>query len=426
MSGGGGLLEPTLRNILCVINPLREDWSIRFNIIDELRAVVQSIESLRGATVEPFGSFVSNLFTRWGDLDISIELSNGSHISSAGKKHKQTLLGDVLNTLRRKGGCRKLRFIGNARIPILKFETAHNISCDISINNLSGQMKSKLLFWINEIDGRFRDMVLLVKEWAKTHNINDPKSGTLNSYSISLLVLFHFQTCVPAIFPPLKEIYPGNLVDDLIGVRALAEKHVEETCAVNINRYRSDRSRIINRSSLSQLFMSFLEKFSDISAKAATQGISPYTGQWEDIDTNMRWLPKTYALFIEDPFEQPVNAARTVSDKQLERISEAFQTTLNLLIAANQDQNILVSTLVRPHISRFLAKTPVRYQTNNSYGTRPPIQRAIQPAVRVQQQFQNRRSEMRQNETNQRPVPAIRSPKTYSQAQRSWRPRSET
>lgn len=56
-----------------------------------------------GATVEPFGSFVSNLFTRWGDLDISIELSNGSHISSAGKKQKQTLLGDLLKALKIKG-----------------------------------------------------------------------------------------------------------------------------------------------------------------------------------------------------------------------------------------------------------------------------------------------------------------------------------
>jgi len=56
-----------------------------------------------GATVEPFGSFVSNLFTRWGDLDISIELSNGLHISSAGKKQKQNLLGEVLKALRMKG-----------------------------------------------------------------------------------------------------------------------------------------------------------------------------------------------------------------------------------------------------------------------------------------------------------------------------------
>lgn len=56
-----------------------------------------------GVTVEPYGSFVSNLFTKWGDLDISIELQNGSYISSAGRKHKQSLLADVLRALRKRG-----------------------------------------------------------------------------------------------------------------------------------------------------------------------------------------------------------------------------------------------------------------------------------------------------------------------------------
>ena len=32
-----------------------------------------------------------------------------------------------------------------------------------------------------------------IKEWAKAQKINDPKSGSLNSYSLCLLVLFHFQ-----------------------------------------------------------------------------------------------------------------------------------------------------------------------------------------------------------------------------------------
>lgn len=56
-----------------------------------------------GATVEPFGSLVSNLFTRWGDLDISIELPYGSYVSSAGKKRKQTLLGELQRALKQKG-----------------------------------------------------------------------------------------------------------------------------------------------------------------------------------------------------------------------------------------------------------------------------------------------------------------------------------
>uniref|UniRef100_A0A6N2NL70 Poly(A) RNA polymerase mitochondrial-like central palm domain-containing protein n=1 Tax=Salix viminalis TaxID=40686 RepID=A0A6N2NL70_SALVM len=96
------VLEPTLKDILNGVQPLREDWVMRFKIIEELEDVVRSVESLRGATVEPFGSFVSNLFTRWGDLDISIVLSNGSFISSAGKKRKQNLLGDVQRALRQR------------------------------------------------------------------------------------------------------------------------------------------------------------------------------------------------------------------------------------------------------------------------------------------------------------------------------------
>lgn len=53
--------------------------------------------------MEPFGSFVSNLFTRWGDLDISIDLPNGAYISSAGKKRKQNLLVDFQKALRKMG-----------------------------------------------------------------------------------------------------------------------------------------------------------------------------------------------------------------------------------------------------------------------------------------------------------------------------------
>ncbi|TMX05247.1 hypothetical protein EJD97_000104 [Solanum chilense] len=449
---GYSLLEHTLQNILHSINPSEEDWSMRFQLIHELRAVVESIEILRGATVEPFGSFVSNLFTRWGDVDISIELPNGLHISAAGKKYKLSLLGDVLKALRAKGGCRKLQFITNARVPILKFQGNNNISCDISINNLSGQMKSKILYWINMIDGRFRDMVLLVKEWAKAHNINDSKTGTLNSYSLCLLVVFHLQTCVPAILPPLKEIYPGSMVDDLTGVRASAEKFIEETCAMNINRLMSNKSRAINRSSLSELFISFIAKFCNISSRASAQGISPFTGQWEDIVSNSRWLPKTYTIFVEDPFEQPLNSARGVSTKQLTRIEEAFRSTHFMLCSSNLNENEVISTLVKPHVSKFVARISgnqnnysrngLRPQLQGQRAIKPPLQahhqrqaqRAIHPPLRAQHQpqaqrpinpplqahqLQDKRMNRNQNSTVQGPTQAIRV-----QTQTVWRPKS--
>ncbi|KAL0401310.1 UNVERIFIED_CONTAM: protein HESO1 [Sesamum latifolium] len=329
---GYNFLELAVKDILRVINPSKEDWSVRFHIINEVRAVAESIESLRGATVEPFGSFASNLFTKWGDLDISIELQNGSYISSPGRKHKQSLLGDVLRALRKKGGFRRLQFISNARVPILKFESFYNISCDISINNLSGQMKSKMLFWINEIDGRFRDLVLL---------------------------------------------------------------------------------------------------FSDICSSASTHGISPYAGQSEDIDSNMRWLPKTYALFVEDPFEQPANTARTVSSNQLIKISDAIQATHGILTSPNHNQTSLVSALAGEHICRSLMRasvsTPViksgtrnpgANHSRNDLKTRPERR---QTPLQTQNKPQNKRMDKRQNDATNGPMHA-----STSQKQQVWRPRSQT
>lgn len=40
--------KTALRDILQVVNPTEDDWSKRFQVINDLRAVVQSLEVLRG------------------------------------------------------------------------------------------------------------------------------------------------------------------------------------------------------------------------------------------------------------------------------------------------------------------------------------------------------------------------------------------
>ena len=51
--------------------------------------------------MEPFGSFVSNLFTKWDDVDISIYLpKEGGYISYVENDRKQRLLMDLQNPLR--------------------------------------------------------------------------------------------------------------------------------------------------------------------------------------------------------------------------------------------------------------------------------------------------------------------------------------
>ncbi|KAI3884110.1 hypothetical protein MKW92_031961 [Papaver armeniacum] len=400
--GSGKLLECCLRDILKVIKPLGGDLTARYTIINDLRTVVGSIDGLKGATVEPFGSFVSNLYTRWGDLDISIEVPCDSLVSSTDKTNKQNFLREIRQVLRRRGLVRDLRLLLHARVPVLIFESnLHNISCDISISNLLCQMKSKLFFWITGIDERFRDMVLLIKEWAKSQQINDPKNGTLNSHSLCLLVIFHFQvifffnsclisifklydrrsnlvsdldlkkyfhvfislfrwysckcfyffqTCEPPILPPLREIYEGNIADNLTGERVIAERTIQDTCSANIEKFKTNNFRNVNRSSLSELVISFFRKYSNLNMLASEYAICTYTGRWEHRNNSTKWA-NDYPLFIEDPFEHADNTARTVSMSELGRICEVFDDAYQGLVSSNHDRNSLICSLVRHPIS---------------------------------------------------------------------------
>uniref|UniRef100_A0A2N9F2R0 Uncharacterized protein n=1 Tax=Fagus sylvatica TaxID=28930 RepID=A0A2N9F2R0_FAGSY len=158
---------------------------------------------------------------------------------------------------------------------------------------------------------------------------------------------------------------------------------------------------------------------------ASDLGICTYTGKWEYIRSNMRWLPKTYAIFVEDPFEQPENSARTVSMGNLTRVSEAFNMSRRL-ISANQNQGSLLATLVGPQVSQYIPRAPPRNPTYNGrhydpQPTRPQVRRSIQSPSQTQHQFQNMRVETRSNySTVTRPVQAY-----PNQEQQRWRPRSD-
>lgn len=50
--GADSALEHVLKEILQVVQPLHEDQEKRYQVIDELRRVIESVESLRGIYVE--------------------------------------------------------------------------------------------------------------------------------------------------------------------------------------------------------------------------------------------------------------------------------------------------------------------------------------------------------------------------------------
>ena len=101
-----------------------------------------------------------------------------------------------------------LSLILNTRIPIVKFEDLHSkLGIDIGYFNILGIHNTRLIATYNEIDPRFREMVLFVKHWAKRKTINDTYQGTLSSYAYVLMVIHYMQyACDPPILPCLQSI----------------------------------------------------------------------------------------------------------------------------------------------------------------------------------------------------------------------------
>ncbi|XBI20216.1 hypothetical protein VPH35_061562 [Triticum aestivum] len=290
------VLEKCTKDILSIIKPTEDDRNKRLHVIQEIVNSISLVGGLGDAAVKPFGSFLSELYTKSGDLDVSVELPNVSGFSTS-KEKKQNLLRELMKALQISGVARDVNFIPTARVPVLQY----------------------------------------VKEWAKAQNINDPKNGTLNSYSLCLLVLFHFQTCKPAILPSMKEFFDFNILGE---IGPYNEKIVDEICARNIAKFRRQNIGQRNQSSLSHLLATFFEKLKIFSLEStfefqyclqfgrivvhSSEVVSTYTGRLLRKQGGLYWMTKSYCLF--DPklvvsvdrtfFEIPRDACKCYAFKE--------------------------------------------------------------------------------------------------------------
>ena len=69
--------------------------------------------------------------------------------------------------------------------------------CDVSVANIDGVWKSNVLRHLLQIDVRAAQLARLVKLWAKWQGINDPTSGTFNSYALMLMVMMYTYCTAP-------------------------------------------------------------------------------------------------------------------------------------------------------------------------------------------------------------------------------------
>jgi DNA polymerase sigma len=79
---------------------------------------------------------------------------------------------------------------------------------DITLNNDLAVANTGLLRDYAAIDPRLRQLVLLVKHWAKRRRCNDAYTGTLSSYAYCLMAIAHLQQRAPPVLPVLQEREP--------------------------------------------------------------------------------------------------------------------------------------------------------------------------------------------------------------------------
>ncbi|KAL8113565.1 hypothetical protein AgCh_020769 [Apium graveolens] len=252
-----------------------------------------------------------DLFSPTSDLDLSVNFSNDAAEYPRDKKIKA--LRKFLKkfyALQSRGHVSGVKPIFSARVPILKIvDAGTGVECDISVENRDGILKSQIVHMISSIDYRFQKLCFLMKTWAKVHNINSSKDGTLNSLSIILLVTFHLQTRNPPILPPLSALFKEGTAP--ASVMKFVKKY---------SKYGKE-----NKESLASLFLTLLIKLSSVSTLWC-KGLcaSAYQGAW----ISKTWNSEVGCISVEDFTDRSQNVARAVKEAEIPNINKAIELSI--------------------------------------------------------------------------------------------------
>ncbi|XP_062238085.1 poly(A) RNA polymerase GLD2 [Platichthys flesus] len=219
-----------------------------------------------------------------------------------------------------------------AKVPILRFkEKDSNLEFDLNINNLTGIRNTFLLRSYAYADHRIKPLILVIKKWARHHQINDASKGTLSSYTLVLMILHYLQTLNEPVLPSLQRDHPEcfNPFMDIDMVPE-APKHIPPF----ISR---------NQSSLGDLLLGFL-KYYATNFRWDRHVISVREARAFPKNNSKEWRNKY--ICVEEPFERN-NVARAVHEKiKFDTIKDQFAESFRILRERKDLDSILPVSLV--------------------------------------------------------------------------------
>lgn len=201
----------------------------------------------------------------------------------------------------------------SARVPIVRFlDQRTSVECDLAVDSKESVLNSRIIQIISQIDDRFQKLCLLIKHWAKAHDVNSALRNTLNSISITLLVAHHLQTQDPPILPPFSLLFKDGVDPPNV------EKRTQEF----LNREKR------NKESLGRLFVTFFVKLQSVEF-LWRQGlcVSLRSGLW----ISKRWRRAGVGINVEDFLDVSQNVARVVNDRGAKKIYSSINQTVEEL-----------------------------------------------------------------------------------------------
>ncbi|XP_063675007.1 poly(A) RNA polymerase GLD2-like [Bolinopsis microptera] len=256
------------------------------------------------------GSSMSGFGTMKSDADFALVFD--PQLNTISKKKSRNVITRLASCLRRQAFCANVEMIF-AKVPIIKFfDKISSCDVDININNIVGIKNSFLLRSISLADDRIPPLVIALKAWAKSHDINSAFMGSLSSYLLVTMMIYFLQNGVsPPMLPPLKQ-YVDSLQS--VNVNTQLQQFVPKTFL---------KFEVRNKEEIGEIFVKFFRFW--VKKFRQNKVFSVYTAQEKIRTYNTPYLDTSaYVLVLEEPFQKD-NIARAVRPQQLGEVKDKFQ-----------------------------------------------------------------------------------------------------
>lgn len=169
-----------------------------------------------GWHIKPFGSFVNGFSTAGADLDVTC-FHEDVNTQDNGRAIEE-LQVKLLPALRRQQRFRIIKEVWSARVPIVKIIFDSKTEVDLSCHNPQALQNTHLLKAYARLSPLIRELVILIKVWAKAEGVLGANVQHLSAYSWTLMTIYFLQVDPEFNLPCLPTwAFSGHEDDEKVG-----------------------------------------------------------------------------------------------------------------------------------------------------------------------------------------------------------------